>query len=259
MKKLIFVMLIVLNGLNVYAQTNTYKRTGKIIYSDDSFEKNREVSRAFNNLYIAIKQIGWSNNGLFAYLRNETNYMWLVGVNLVIFDTVEDRVLEEIIIGCDDDGNASEENIRSGLRNWNNILEKYRINGRINQFETRFYITPDKFPYYSQTGISYDCWFEATIEDHDNHEYYEYNEYEVEWKLIVSNGPRKKSIASSTEKPKGFIGMGGGYVGSEIIGYLKNPYEDRILVIIRHYYAGFEGEIDSEIEYHGCHLNVGFN
>jgi hypothetical protein len=30
-------------------------------------------------------------------------------------------------------------------------------------------------------------------------------------------------------------------------------------VIIKHYYAGFEEEINTTVEYHGCHLNAGFN
>ncbi len=263
MKRYFFMIFVLLIGFSGYAQNN--KRSGHIIYLNESLRDDSRVAdamnfrRVMNIREVEIIPIGWSNNGIFAYFKENFNYM--AGgptdrVDLIIFNAIDDEIEEIVKIRAstwDDDWAVvfKKEDVETG----NQTLEKYRINKRIDRIPTKFGFEFDQFPFYWNTR-KYDCWFEAIVDE----EIDEYNDpiYTIKWNLIASNNNKQKIIASGTETSSGGYGMGGGYIGSRVIGYIKNPYENRILVEIEHLGAGFEGDICSSVEYHGCHLDIGY-
>jgi hypothetical protein len=83
-----------------------------------------------NRYQLYLNPIGWSPKGLFAY---QTRFYGgnFSGEKLVIFDTVEDKLIEESFIPGEDIINEYDEK----LLLWNNMLEKYQINNRFSALQ----------------------------------------------------------------------------------------------------------------------------
>ena len=268
-KKLVIFLLAIINlNITVFSQENIIIRHRNGIIVNNLIEKFEETIAWYNG-NINFEPIGWSNNGNFAYLDYEMDYIYIVGINLKVFNTVNDRMIENITIGIEMNYDreepeiiVSEEEVRTGLINWNNALRRNRINRTIDRFKTKLDFglnNYSQFPFNFNSN-TFSSWFEATIENNINpREQWERESSIIRWRLIVSNGLRQKTIASGEETSYGMAVMGGSYLGSNVIGFIKNPHENRILVIVEHFSFGFEGEIDRKINIHGCHLDVGFN
>jgi hypothetical protein len=76
---------------------------------------------------------------------------------------------------------------------------------------------------------------------------------EIEWNLFVGDNNIYKKVSSAV----------GSFSGAKILGYLKSPFEERIVImtIFRDYDFGKEAlpSRECKLELYGCHLNVGFN
>jgi hypothetical protein len=235
---------------NAYSQTVITKQTGK---------KVNLIDWPYSSGYKegGIEVIGWSNTGLMAYLQEFDNYQvgGIIGIKLVIFDAVSDQVVYEDYY---DSITSTEEEKKTTIQNWNNTLEKNNIRERIIHFGKWLNVTPVNLFPHTLGKTSYDVWFDVTIEEDS-----EKNEWEerliINWVLKAGNGLKTKNIANGKKTSRGFIGNGGGYVGSEVIGYYKSPHENRLVVVIAHYSSEFEGDIMQTIELHGFHLDIGFN
>jgi hypothetical protein len=197
-----------------------------------------------------LNPIGWSSKGLFAY---QTRFYdgHLSGEKLIIFDAVEDKLIEESFIPGDDVMEEYEEK----LLLWNNILEKYQINNRLSTLQrlTEPYQLQD-FPV-SHNSRNLLSWFEYSVTPP-----FEYKDMsnkchiEIEWDLFVGDDNIYKKVSS-----KG----GESFSGAKILGYLKSPFEERIVIItiFRDYDFGkeFLKSRECKLELFGCHLNVGYN
>jgi predicted small secreted protein len=233
-----------------------YEYTIKKIENDDRV--NYAMGEESNNNELGL--IGWANTGLVAYLKYEWGYMWINGIRLIIYDAVKNSVTEDILKGISHDIDdyepilPPEEEIRTTLKTWNDTLAKHNFSEGINKFNIRFdTVKPSPFPYV-QGSSSWDCHFEAVVEEPIDEQ--PWNEPAiVKWNLLASNGPQTKIVASGAEESKGGSGMGGAYAGSNVIGYYKSPFEDRLLVAIAHYTAEFEGEIHRWVHLYGFHLS----
>jgi hypothetical protein len=195
-------------------------------------------------------------------LEDEINYMWRIGINLIIFDTTKNTVLEKIGIRAFDEYMdpidpslvPTEEEINAGLRSWNDILTKHKFTERIDKFNESFTgIGFSLFPYV-QNNISYDCHLVVDVEESIGGDPWK-TPIIIKWNLLGSNGSQTKILASGREESRGGAGMGGGYAGSKVIGYYKSPLENRLLVVIAHYSAEFEGEIHRNIQLYGFNLD----
>jgi hypothetical protein len=240
---------------NIYAQDiSAIQQKGKIIYAADINEIDSRIIESAKDLSYYENIIGWSPNGYIA-LKNRGSFGYysfdygpagLSSIKVVIFNAVEDKVMEELEIKYDEN-TITEENKRDSLNLFNRLLQQYNINRRMETFENGLTRTmAPQFPFRTGTR-TYDCWLEAAIENHGD------DEATINWKLVVNNGTNNKTVATGENAA---IGYGPGV--SQILGYYKSPHEDRIIIVVRHFQRIFEGDIYQYIEYYGCHLGVGF-
>jgi hypothetical protein len=240
------------------AQIITTQKIGKNI-TLDAFVMTEMTRRHFFEI------VGWSNTGAVAFLKEEGNiHTWNTNRELVIFDTARDEVIERFGIGFhhdnDEDGNfiailPSEENITAVLQEWNEILSRHGINERIHYFNDMLNVSQvASFPIIGDKTI-YDCWFEATIEEHIGENQLT-NKVTVEWNLVISDGVQKR-ILSSGEEAMPWIGRG--YVASRVAGFHESPYGNNILIIAEHFSMGIGLSIHYRIDFHGFCLETGFN
>jgi hypothetical protein len=105
-----------------------------------------------------------------------------------------------------------------------------------------------------QDNVSYDCWFEAVVEQLID-EYSWEAPIIIKWNLMASDGSHTEIIASGVEESRGGRGHEGGYAGSRVIGYFETPVKNRLLAVIAHYGAGVDGNMYWEIQVYGLYLN----
>jgi hypothetical protein len=241
---------------NIYAQDiSAIQQKGKIIYAADINEIDSRIIRNAEDLRYDENIIGWSPNGYVAFKNRGSfgYYSFNYGPNglsiikVVIFNAIEDIMLEEFEIKYNEN-TITEEYKRDSLNKFNTLLQKYNINRRMEIFENGLpWTMAPQFPF-RIGNRSYDCWLEATIEN-----YGDYGEAVINWKLVVNNGTNNNTVATGKNAATGY-----GPGVSQILGYYKSPYEDRIIIVVRHFQRSFEGDIYQYIEYYGCHLGVGF-
>jgi hypothetical protein len=253
MKIICISLMLVVFFNNIYAQNiSTIQQKGKIIYSADINEIDSLIIEFAKDLGYYENIIGWSHNGYVAFQTlGGSGYvpwdLYVERIKVVIFNAVEDKVLEELEI-INDENTITEEYKRNALNRFNALLQKYNINGRMETFENGLTgIMASQFPF-RIGNRSYDCWLKATIEN-----YGDYGDAAINWELTVNNGTRNKTVAIGKNAARGY-----GPGVSQILGYYKSPYEDRIIIVVRHFKRAFEGDIEKSIEYYGCHLDVGF-
>ncbi len=232
---------------------NIVSKRGTLVLVGDNEENPVIKTRIYWSPRIGV--VGWTKNGLFAY-RKIDNYQQENGVKLVIINAIEDKIIEEekIITSWEGWKENSKEEIEDGLKKWNELLKIYGFQEEIKEvFSQTNFVKPMQFPM-SENDKTYDCWIDSVIEERDDY-------WTTKWNLIVSNEEMKKVIASGEEKTYGFDHENS-YLGSAVIGYFLSPYENRIIVLIMHFDAGkpdmIGWEINTRINYYGCHLNIGF-
>jgi hypothetical protein len=195
-----------------------------------------------------IEIVGWSKDGLLAYRRV------LFGgdgpgvqYDIVIFNPIDDRVIEEdsMVVYSYFDEEFVDKMIIEYKTKWNLLLKKYNIIGEIDNPTGRIVQTDFlQFP----MG-NFDCWFDYTINK-------ELDKWEMEgtwinWKLIVGNDKVQKII--NTAKEQEYVEIS----GRKILGYIKNPYANRIVVLVNYFafYFGPRGMVNL----YGCNMDVGLN
>ncbi len=269
-QKIVFFMLFILIfSANIYSQENIVRQSGKAVIINEKYKDNSLLKEAINWPYLSIKPLGWSKKGLFAYLYM-TNYIsGAQGVEFVVFDAVEDRLFDQVEIKTWvsqevflrdkieisrkkkelDNGLKNGNLAKSSIKNWNNSLKENEINGQIDELNTS-YIIPLEFPF-TIDNKTYDCWIESSINKTENTKL---GPWPTTWKLIVSNGVKQKVISSNEE----YTDINNNYLGSAIKGYFISPYERRIIVAVNHYEVRDDGELNEKLDFHGCHLDIGF-
>jgi hypothetical protein len=214
-----------------------------------------------------VEMIGWSKDGLFAcryksfdatIFRRFTDLEsppdeYIVEhparYSLVIIDAVTNEIIErdsivigEGFIGIVGENSTSylyDEKEQPGLRGntanlneilegykikWEELLRKHNIAGRAGD------LLADNF----QTGLSdfpinnYSCWFDYD-KDNNSSDPFE-SESIIKWKLMTGNDAVQKIISEHDEKT-GIWHI----IGSKILGYYKNPYENSIVVVVSYY------------------------
>jgi hypothetical protein len=255
MKKLLIVIVFFETLLNLQSQEIFSRQKGKIIYMD---EPEYTDSRIIDDMKYPARGniIGWSPNGLVAYedlgLHYDFNYgppRESIEIKLVIFNAVEDKILEKIEVEYNKNNMTEKSN---ALNRLNVILRRYNINGGMeNYLDEKIGGELLQFPI-RIGNITYDSWLEATVEALEDD--YGWDERVIKWDLIVSNGTGNKRIAAGKNPSIGY-----GYGTTQIMGYYKSPYENRIIVAIRNFQRGFEGDIGWYIGFYGCHLGFGFD
>ena len=198
-----------------------------------------------------IEIVGWSKDGLLAYRRV------LFGgdgpgvqYDIVIFNPIDDMVIEKdsMVVYNYFDEEVDKEYINEKVieykAKWNLLLEKYNIIGRIDNPTGRIVQTDFlQFP----MG-NFDCWFDYVIENGPGR--FSRTTW-INWKLIVGNDKVQKII--NTAKEQEYVEIS----GRKILGYIKNPYANRIVVLVNYFafYFGPRGRVDL----YGCNMDVGLN
>lgn len=246
MKKLsIFLLNLFIIGV-IFAQNNADQNSSVIrkirqnevitLYGGDI----ERIQREFENYEIRTEVVGWSQNGLFACRTRFYNYGRPgSGYNLIIFNTVNDRILEndELYTSAPFEEFPSNELIAETRNRWNELLRIYGIIGQIrNPVEE---INEGGYQMFEREN--FECWF--------NYEIYgdgAWNE-EINWRLMAEISGKQKIVSSKT--------MPSYLYGEKIMGFYKSPYENRIVIL-----ALRQGrEFMIQPDFYGCHLNVGFN
>jgi hypothetical protein len=248
MKKAAVIVIFLFVCVCIHAQESTVRQNGKVIYmADKEYMDNKIITDVGIGQYLE-NIIGWSPKGLYAFqtMQGYGEYS-IPTLNLVIWSTVEDRKITEVKTKYDRE-NITEQMKADGLARFNQVLREYNINGRVDTFrDQRDWTAPLQFPH-KVNGAVYDSWLEASIEN-----YGDYESAAMKWKLVVGNGTKNKTIASGVNAAEGY-----GCGASQILGYFESPYENRIIVVVRHFKRVFEGDIEFSIERYGCHLDVGY-
>jgi hypothetical protein len=244
MRNVVVIIFSVLLVSNLFAQTGNSSYI--LPYGIDTSE-GIDAKNDLDRYQLYLNLVGWSPKGLFAY---QTGFYdgHFSGQKLVIYDTVEDKLIEESFITTYAPGEDIIVAYDEKLLVWNKILEKYQVNNRIPTFQesTR---TSDlqNFPLRHNLRNLL-CWFEYRIVPD---EYYAYD-FDVTWDLFVGDNNICKKVSSREESA-------GLFSGAKILGYFKSPFEERIVIITVFRDGGFENEYWMGLRLYGCHLNVGFN
>jgi hypothetical protein len=238
-----------------------------IIRSNNDFEGNEmKILKLDTNPYTAIEMIGWSNNGLFAYRTRHLHDSGMWGgwiYSFIVINTITDEIIvrESFIVGDIEnyeyyqdiaknlDATVLPEEISSDLTKeyiakWNTILGNYKISGEAgNPIADDFVNNLLEFPI-----NDYNCWFDDFEAEKDINK----------WTLIIGNENIQKIISEG--KYELYRDMHN-IKGRKILGYYKNPYENRIVVVTIYYdWISFSGGYHTvKLDLFGCNMNVGLN
>jgi len=205
-----------------------------------------------SNRISPVEIVGWSENGLLAYReRIYSDGMPGFIYKMVIFNPIDDRILEQdsaqelaVFLYQDPDEEWVKKWVIEYRTKWNSLLEKHNIIGRIdNPIKEIAQAVFLQFPV-----DNFECWFDYTIEATDPGDYW-YDCW-INWKLIVGNDNVQKII--NVDKERNYTDIS----GRKILGYMRNPYANSIVVFVNHYatYFGPRGGINL----YGCNMDVGF-
>ena len=225
--------------------------------------KERHLLYLDGNQNTPLEMIGWSKNSLFAYRYIEyvENHYFEGGLGnfspryaFIIINTITNEIIEKdrIIIGADfvglygdyavsnyyfDEngrfntrGNITKWNTLKELTDeyktkWNALLEKYHIDGEIsNPFSLSFKNDFLEFPV-----NMYICWFDYIVEHNEGKDILDTKDI-IKWKLLIGNDIVSK-VVFETEEQRYFDYI----TGRKIIGYYKNPYENKIVIVVNYH------------------------
>jgi hypothetical protein len=210
---------------------------------DTGSPDNSDAKNDLDTYRLYINPIGWSPRGLFAYQTGFYNGHFS-GTKLVIYDTVEDKLIEESYVTTYAPGEETIIDYDEKLLTWNTILKKYQINKLLGTFPKD--IEPAGIRAFPLRHNSRDlsCWFEYRTATPGE-------ETKLAWDLFAGDAAIRKKISSGEEYSYTFS-------GAKILGYLKSPFEERIVIITVFRDGGFENEFWKTLHLYGCHLNAGF-
>ena len=204
------------------------------------------VRQIFSYYKAFVEPVGW-NGGTFA-LRTVwyNDVMPGGGYALRIVDTAGGRSLENdlllVHIDWDEPDKDAERarNIALVKTRWPALLERHGIKGAIEQPDREI-----KEGGYQSFGGDVNCYF-----DYELYGGRPWNE-EIEWRLIVEAGGRRKTVAQSRDASEAVC-------GKKIIGYYKSPHQNTIAIMVVNVVRGFEGDTDTAISFYGCDMDAGF-
>ena len=198
-----------------------------------------DYSHPYNGIYgfPDVRIWGWSTNGKIAYsIERNREGRGGMSIHFIIFDLVDDAIDFEITIDSDDytiDG--IDENTAEYLYalNKENILNAINENKIIDK-ENRYLPLPARIK-----NVDYVC--HSKIDYESEPEFYDKIK---EYSIIVNRNNKSKTVKTATNVEA---------IAVYICGYIKSPFEDRILIVTAEEKWGFEG---SELYYYfvGCHL-----
>ncbi|MDR1315953.1 MAG: hypothetical protein LBK13_03675, partial [Spirochaetales bacterium] len=228
MKNFVLLIFLTVVPLNLFAQNETGSNSYILPYGIDNPE-SFDAKTDLDEYQLYLNPVGWSPKGLFAY---QTGFYdgHFSGVKLVIFDTVNDKLVEEAFITTYAPGEDIIEEYDEDIAQWNKILEKYQINKRIPAFqETTRASTLQNFPL-QHNSRNLLCWFEnKTVPGKYS------DERNVTWELFAGDTAIRKRVSSGEESSYMFT-------GAKILGYFKSPFEERIVILTIFRDGGFESE-----------------
>jgi hypothetical protein len=205
------------------------------------------VRQIFSYYKAFVEPVGW--NGAAFALRTVwyNDVMPGGGYALRIFDTAGGRSLENdlllIHIDWDEPDKEAEraKQIALAKTRWPELLERYGIRGAIEQPERE--IKEGGYQVFDGSDIS--CYF-----DYELYGAKQWNE-EIEWRLIVEAGGKRKTIARSRDASEAVC-------GKRILGYYRSPHQNTIAVMVVNVVRGFEGAVDTGLSFYGCDMDWGF-
>ena len=231
------------------AEIISFEKQQYIFEEGISEEKQEDIKRSLDSNYISpVEIVGWSENGLLAYReRIYADAMPAFIYKMVIFNPIDDRILERdsaeelaVFLNQDPDEEWINKWVIEYRTKWNSLLEKHNIIGRIdNPIKEIAQADFLQFPV-----DNFECWFNYTIESD------KWGDTMINWKLIVGNDNVQKII--NEDKERNYTDIS----GRKILGYMRNPYANSIVVFVNHYatYFGPRGGMNL----YGCDMNVGF-
>jgi hypothetical protein len=189
-----------------------------------------------------ILPIGWSKTGYFAYASdiyysNGRGAYTIVGVT--IFNTVTDEIVEQYIkdsMDYDDDEDfpSLDDFLFSESERIESLLERNKI------ILSSDLIMESEDALKSLYGLEIEFQEKLYSQESTDVEYYNF--------IIKDGRGRRKNIGR----------VGGLYSSLEILGYFKNPFENRIVFLVKIYELGGPGQGDRYYRWIGCHLTIGF-
>lgn len=192
--------------------------------------------------------LGWSKDGKAALLYPEDGGgRGGPGLNLLLVDTVEDKVLDEESIWPDEVGLGDADSQQMAQNIWygdkaQNFMDALAT-AAIEPFERPGEISA--FPL--KTSKNQYSAGAMTLPLGENEEGIPGRP--LEWRLIVQSEQGQKTIAQGKEKRA---------ISVEVRGYAASPWEQRILVVYGITHPGFEGEQPLSYAFSGCLLTKGF-
>jgi len=246
--------------INFFTNKKAFSREQEYIHEFGIFSKRTSDKFRLhldNKQNTPIEMIGWSKNGLFACRYRNDDDWYPAKYSLVIFDTVNNKIIEEDaiiivegLIGIVEEKRISffyDEDERPDLigytANFNNILGEYRakweellkkhdIIGRVDDvLSSNFQTDLLDFPI-----DNYSCWYDYVIKTDNNKSINSKKRTDIiKWKLMIGNDTIQEIICANDSRVNyDFI------IGSKILGYYKSPYENKIVVVTSYYrYIGY--------------------
>ncbi|MDR1466506.1 MAG: hypothetical protein LBI40_02670, partial [Treponema sp.] len=110
---------------------------------------------------------------------------------------------------------------------WEALLKIHNIIGRVddllaNNFQTSLLDFPID---------NYSCWFNYIIDSDKYKDIFDLDRRDIiKWKLMIGNNAVQKIISENDEEV-----WAEHIVGSKILGYYKNPYENSIVIVLNYY------------------------
>ncbi|MHC6203007.1 hypothetical protein ACYULU_07420 [Breznakiellaceae bacterium SP9] len=237
-------------GLGILAAHSIYAQDSKVPEKIDFFQYIvpkgiiYDYSHPYNGIYgfPDVRIWGWSTNGKVAYsIERNREGRGGMSIHFIIFDLVSDTIDFEINIDSNDytiddiDENTAAYLYTLNKKNILNAINKYKIIYK----ENRYLPLPARIK-----NVDYSCY--SNIEYENEPEFYDKIR---EYSIIVSRNNKNKIVKTAINVEA---------IAVYICGYIKSPFEDRILIVTAEEKQGFEG---SELYYYfvGCHLERGFN
>ncbi len=185
--------------------------------------------------------LGFSSDGKLAYIYEQfLEGKGCTDVYVFIQDLVTDKILWQLDNldneGFDDLESTTVSFIKKNAKTINEAFVKYNIQ----QSDCSYKMLP-----YTNNGESINIEVQITDTGKLFHEYLKIIDYSC---IAVNNKKQKKTLSSKKDEVIEDV---------FVCGYVKNPYEDRLAIVIAEQRYGFEG---CDIHYHvlGCAINSGF-
>lgn len=213
----------------------------------------KKPSKYMNYIDLIFAPIGWSEDGKFAYIvekdaggagRDEVGYFrW------VILDMVTDKLLwvskDELEKGIPKDLLSKEDVDMIFKWVFSNFLPRYK-----NQFD-KYGIVINKNLKIQKFPLLYEgSEYRGSITDRFHETKYEIPNILSKYKIILSRDDAAQVFSKFNDQ---FL------LDAQVVGYIKNPYEPRIAMVIGNIMWGWEGPPHPVyVSFVGCHLEKGF-